>query len=212
MSGNDKKNLTEVDKMINRLDDIKTSLKGEEDENLNDDFESLRFGIRKELKTIETLLIDREKILNSKVPKEIYERKKIEYKLEEKFDKVEDMMKKLKIELKMIKYMNGKGEDFIKKEKYVNLIEQLYQLHRDEFDGEEIDDNQIKENKKKIEELKKLIEDEELTEEEKAKLEEWRKEIAKEEEDLGEILDIVRQIKEESKSPKENFIYKEIIY
>ena len=212
MSDNGKKYLNEVDKMINRLDDIKTSLKGEEDENLKDDFESLRFYRRKELKTIETLLIDREKILNSKVPKEIYERKKIEYKLEEKFDKVEDMMKKLKIELKMIKYMNGKGEDCIKKEKYVNLIEQLYQLHRDEFDGEEIDDNQIKEIKTKIEELKKLIEDEELTEEEKAKLEEWRKEIAKEEEDLGEILDIVRQIKEESKSPKENFIYKEIIY
>ena len=177
MSGNGKKYLNEVDKMINRLDDIKTSLKGEEDENLNDDFESLRFYIRKELKTIESLLIDREKILNSKVPKEIFERKKIEYKLEEKFDKVEDMMKKLKIELKMIKYMNGKGENFIKKEKYVNLIEQLYQLYRDEFDGNEIEDNQIKENKTRIEELKKLIEDEELTEEEKAKLEEWRKEI-----------------------------------
>ena len=53
MSGNGKKYLNEVDKMINRLDDIKTSLKGEEDENLNDDFESLRFGIRKELKNIE---------------------------------------------------------------------------------------------------------------------------------------------------------------
>ena len=75
----------------------------------------------------------------------------------------------------MIKYMNGKGEDFIKKEKYVNLIEQLYQLYRDEFDGNEIEDNQIKENNSRIEELKKLIEDEELTEEEKAKLEEWKK-------------------------------------
>ena len=76
MSSNDKKFLTEVDKMIMKLDDIIIAIKGEEGvinyKNVKDGFERLRFEINDELKTVETLLNDREKILNSTVPKEIF--------------------------------------------------------------------------------------------------------------------------------------------
>ena len=57
--------------------------------------------------------MDREKIMNSTVPKEIFERKKIEGKLEEKLDKVEGMMKQLNMELKAQK---KKSEDDYKEE------------------------------------------------------------------------------------------------
>ena len=217
MSSNDKKFLTEVDKMIMKLDDIIIAIKGEEGvinyKNVKDGFERLRFEINDELKTVETLLNDREKILNSTVPKEIFDRRKIEGKLEEKLDKVEDMMKKLNIELRAQKNKTGKYGDFTQKEKYVSLMEQKYQLFRSKLDGMEIDEKQIEENKSSIEQLEEIIaneegrtakEERELYEEEKAKMQEWREEQAKQDEDLEEIGGIVKQIKDEAKLASEN--------
>ena len=161
MSEKDQKFLTEVDKMIMKLDEIIVAIKGEEGvinyKNVKDGFERLRFQINDELKTVETLLNDRDKILNSTVPKEIFDRKKIESKLEEKLDQVEDMMKKLNIELKAQKNKTGKYGDFTQKEKYVTLMEQKYQLFRSKLDGMDIDEKQIEENKDSIEQLEEIL-------------------------------------------------------
>jgi len=217
MSEKEKKFLTEVDKMIMKLDDIIISIKGEEGvinyKNVKDGFERLRFEINDELKTVETLLNDRDKILNSTVPKEIFERRKIEGKLEEKLDKVEDMMKKLNIELKAQKNKTGKYGDFTQKEKYVSLMEQKYQLFRSKLDGMEIDEKQIEENKDSIEQLEEILanqegrsaqEERELYEEEKAKMKEWEEEKARQDEDIEEIGNVVSKIKDEAKLASEN--------
>ena len=217
MSSNDKKFLTEVDKMIMKLDDIIIAIKGEEGvinyKNVKDGFERLRFEINDELKTVETLLNDREKILNSTVPKEIFDRRKIEGKLEEKLDKVEDMMKKLNIELRAQKNKTGKYGDFTQKEKYVSLMEQKYQLFRSKLDGMEIDEKQIEENKDSMEQLEEILaneegrtakEERELYEEEKAKMQEWKEELARQDEDLDEISGVVQELKEQSKLAGEN--------
>ena len=217
MSEKDQKFLTEVDKMIMKLDEIIVAIKGEEGvinyKNVKDGFERLRFQINDELKTVETLLNDRDKILNSTVPKEIFDRKKIESKLEEKLDQVEDMMKKLNIELKAQKNKTGKYGDFTQKEKYVTLMEQKYQLFRSKLDGMDIDEKQIEENKDSIEQLEEILaneegktaqEERELYEEEKAKMQEWEEEKAIQEEDLAEIGDVVDQLREQSKLASEN--------
>ena len=217
MSEKDQKFLTEVDKMIMKLDEIIVAIKGEEGvinyKNVKDGFERLRFQINDELKTVETLLNDRDKILNSTVPKEIFDRKKIESKLEEKLDQVEDMMKKLNIELKAQKNKTGKYGDFTQKEKYVILMEQKYQLFRSKLDGMDIDEKQIEENKDSIEQLEEILaneegktaqEERELYEEEKAKMQEWEEEKARQEEDLAEIGDVVVQLREQSKLASEN--------
>ena len=200
-----------------KLDDIIISIKGEEGvinyKNVKDGFERLRFEINDELKTVETLLNDRDKILNSTVPKEIFERRKIEGKLEEKLDKVEDMMKKLNIELKAQKNKTGKYGDFTQKEKYVSLMEQKYQLFRSKLDGMEIDEKQIEENKDSIEQLEEILanqegrsaqEERELYEEEKAKMKEWEEEKARQDEDIEEIGNVVIKIKDEAKLASEN--------
>ena len=200
-----------------KLDDIIISIKGEEGvinyKNVKDGFERLRFEINDELKTVETLLNDRDKILNSTVPKEIFERRKIEGKLEEKLDKVEDMMKKLNIELKAQKNKTGKYGDFTQKEKYVSLMEQKYQLFRSKLDGMEIDEKQIEENKDSIEQLEEILanqegrsaqEERELYEEEKAKMKEWEEEKARQDEDIEEIGNVVSKIKDEAKLASEN--------
>ena len=217
MSEKDQKFLTEVDKMIMKLDEIIVAIKGEEGvinyKNVKDGFERLRFQINDELKTVETLLNDRDKILNSTVPKEIFDRKKIESKLEEKLDQVEDMMKKLNIELKAQKNKTGKYGDFTQKEKYVTLMEQKYQLFRSKLDGMDIDEKQIEENKDSIEQLEEILaneegktaqEERELYEEEKAKMQEWEEEKARQDQDLNEIGNVVDQLREQSKLASEN--------
>ena len=217
MSDKDQKFLTEVDKMIMKLDEIIVAIKGEEGvinyKNVKDGFERLRFQINDELKTVETLLNDRDKILNSTVPKEIFDRKKIEGKLEEKLDQVEDMMKKLNIELKAQKNKTGKYGDFTQKEKYVTLMEQKYQLFRSKLDGMDIDEKQIEENKDSIEQLEEILaneegktaqEERELYEEEKAKMQEWEEEKARQDQDIDEIGNVVDQLREQSKLASEN--------
>ena len=191
--------------------------KGEEGKinykDIKDAFERLRFQINDELKTIETLLQERDKILTSTVPKEIFQRKKLESNLETKLDTVEEMLKNLNIELKAQKNKTGKYGDFTQKENYVGLIEQKYQLFRSKLDGMEIDDKQIEENKDKMEQLEEIIaneegrtakEERELYEEEKAKMQEWKDEVARQDEDLDEIGDVVKQIKDEAKLAGEN--------
>jgi chromosome segregation ATPase len=217
MSDKDKKFLTEVDKMIMKLDEIIVAIKGEEGvinyKDVKDGFERLRFQINDELKTVETLLQERDKILTSTVPKEIFQRKKLEGNLENKLDQIEEMLKKLNIELKAQKNKTGKYGDFTQKENYVTLIEQKYQLFRSKLDGMEIDDKQIEENKDKMEQLEEIIandegrtaqEERELYEEEKAKMQEWKEELARQDEDLDEIHNVVLQIKDESKSAGQN--------
>jgi DNA repair exonuclease SbcCD ATPase subunit len=217
MSDNDKKFLTEVDKMIMKLDEIIIAIKGEEGvinyKNVKDGFERLRFEINDELKTVETLLMERDKILTSTQPKEIFERKKLEGKLESKLEQIEEMMKNLNIELKAQKNKTGKYGDFTQKEKYVGLIEQKYQLFRSKLDGMEIDEKQIEENKDSMEQLEEILaneegrtakEERELYEEEKAKMQEWKEELARQDEDLDEISGVVRELKEQSKLAGEN--------
>ena len=197
MSDKDKKFLSEVDKMILKLDEIIIAIKGEEGKinykNIKDGFERLRFQINDELKAVETLLNERDKILTSTVPKEIFQRKKIESNLETKLDTVEEMLKNLNIELKANKNKTGKYGDFTQKENYVGILEKKYQDKMEQL--EEIIAN---------EEGRTAQEERELYEEEKAKMQEWKDEVARQDEDLEEIHDIVKQIKDENKLASEN--------
>ena len=215
----DNKFLTEVDKMILKLDEIIVAIKGEEGvvnyKNVKDGFERLRFEINDELKEVETLLQERDKVLTSTNPKDIFDRKKLEGKLEEKLDTIEEKMKQLNMELQAQKNKTGKYGDFTQKEKYVGLIEQKFQLLRGKLDGMEIEQEQIEENKTSMEQLEEIIaneegktakEERELYEEEKAKMQEWKEELARQDEDLDEIHGVVKQIANEAKLAGENIV------
>ena len=217
MSDKEKKFLTEVDKLILKLDEIIISIRGKEGainyKSVKDGFERLRFEINDNLKEVETLFIQRDKILLSTIPKEIFERKTLESKLETLLDEIEKKMKKLSIELKAQKNKTGKYGDFSQKEKMVELMEQKYQLFRSKLDGMDIDEKQIEENKTSIEQLEDILakeegrapqEERELYEEEKAKMQEWKDEVKRQDEELEEIHDVVKQIKEEARIASEN--------
>ena len=209
--------LTEVDKLILKLDDIIISIKGKEGainyKSVKDGFDRLRFEINDKLKEVETLFSQRDKILTSTIPKEIFERKTIENKLEELLDEIDTKLKKLEIELKAQKNKVGKYGDFTQKEKMVKLMEDKFGLFRSKLDGMEIDDKAIEENKTSIEQLEDIIakeegrgpqQERELYEEEKAKMEEWKEEVRRQDEDLEDIHNVVKQIKEEARMASEN--------
>ena len=217
MAEKESKFLTEVDKLILKLDEIIISIKGKEGainyKNVKDGFERVRLEINEKLKEVETLFAQRDKILTSTVPKEIYERKNIESKLETLLDEIEKKMKELSRELKAQKNKIGKYGDFSQKEQLTNLMDQKYQLFRSKLDGMTIDEKQIEENKSSIEQLEDIIakeegrnpqQERELYEEEKAKMKEWKEEVARQDKEIEEIGDIVKQIKEESKIASEN--------
>lgn len=217
MAEKESKFLTEVDKLILKLDEIIISIKGKEGainyKNVKDGFERVRLEINEKLKEVETLFAQRDKILTSTVPKEIYERKNIESKLETLLDEIEKKMKELSRELKAQKNKIGKYGDFSQKEQLTNLMDQKYQLFRSKLDGMVIDEKQIEENKSSIEQLEDIIakeegrnpqQERELYEEEKAKMKEWKEEVARQDKEIEEIGDVVKQIKEEAKIASEN--------
>lgn len=217
MTGKEQKFLTEVDKLILKLDEIIISIQGKEGavnyKSVKDGFERVRFEINDKLKEVETLFNERDKILSSVMPKEIYERKTIEKKLEELLDEIEKKMKKLNTELKAQKNKTGKYGDFTQKEKMASLMEQKYQLFRSKLDGMDVDEKQIEDNKTSIEQLEEIIAKEEgknpekereLYEEEKAKMQEWKEEVERQDQDLEEIGDVVKQIKEEARLAGDN--------
>jgi methyl-accepting chemotaxis protein len=217
MSEKEQHFLTEVDKLILKLDEIIISIKGKEGainyKSVKDGFERLRFELNEKLKEVETLFNQRDKILTSTVPKEIFERKTLEKKLEDALDEIEKNLKKLSIELKAQKNKTGKYGDFTQKEKMTQLLEEKYKLFRSKLDGMDIDERQIEENKSSIEQLEDLIakeegrgpqQERELYEEEKAKMQEWKDEVDRQNRDLEEIGEVVKQIKDEAKLASEN--------
>ena len=217
MSDKETRFLTEVDKLILKLDEIIISIKGKEGainyKSVKDGFERMRFEINDQLKQVETLFNQRDRILTATVPKEIFERKTLEKNLEDSLDKIEQNLKKLNIELKAQKNKTGKYGDFTQKEKMTQLLEDKYKLFRSKLDGMDIDEKQIEENKSSIEQLEDLIareegrgpqQERELYEEEKAKMKEWKDEVERQNQDLDEIGEVVRQIKDEAKLTAEN--------
>ena len=212
----EEKFLSEVDKMILKLDEIISSIKGKEGaidyKSVKDGFDKLRFKISEKLKEAETLLNSRDKILNSSVPKEIYERKTIESKLETLLDDIDKQLKELNIELKAQMKKGGKYVDFSKKEQIKVLMEQKFQLLRGKFDGIEVEEQQIVDNRTNLEKLEEILEMEaggaqqerDLTDAEKEKMALWKEEIERQDKDLEEVGDIVKQLRHEVKLAGEN--------
>lgn len=212
----DTKFLSEVDKLILKLDEIIIGIQGKEGaidyKNVKDGFDKLRFKISENLKEAETLLNSRDKILNSTVPKEIYERKTIEQKLESLLDNIDKQLKELNIELKAQKKKSGKYVDLSKKEKMKTLMEEKFQLLRSKLDGIQVEESKVEDNRSSMEKLEEILNQEsgnnqqerELTAEEKDKMNEWKEEIARQDQDLEEVGDIVKQLKSEVRKANDN--------
>ena len=209
--------LTDVDRLVLKLDDILIKAGGKKEDainykNIQNHFTHIKLDINNYFKEVETLFSSYDKIAKSIIPKEIYERKQIEKKLESLFEEIDIKMKQLKQELKICKKKEGKYGDFTQKEKIVKLMDQKYQFLKNKFDGGIVDEIIIEENKSNLDQLEEILKKEEndsinkreITSEEKAKIKEWNEEIIKQNEQLDDIHYFVEGIKNEVNLANEN--------
>ena len=211
----DEKLLSETDKLILKLDSIIDSIKGKEEEinysSYKDQFEKIKIQIQEKLKNVETFLEQRDKIFNSTVPHEIYERKQLETKISKLLDEINNNLKDLEIELNVQKKKKGKYGDFEGKEKMKNLMNEKFNFLCSKFDGIEITESQIKENQNSIDQLDNILEkqssinsEEPLSDEAKEKMAEWKKEQEEQDKGLDQIRDGLKILKNEIKLANEN--------
>lgn len=217
MKGNDsieEKFLTETDKLILKLDSIIDSIKGKDEEinysSTKDQFEKIKIQIQEKLKNVETFLEQRDKIFNSTVPHEIYEKKQLESKISKLLDEINNNLKDLEIELNVQKKKKGKYGDFEGKEKMINLMSEKFNFLNLKFEGNEVNESQLKQNQISIDQLDNILEkeainsDEPLPDEAKEKMQEWKKEQEEQDKGLEQIKDGLKILKNEVKLANEN--------
>ena len=221
MSDSDQKDprfLTETDKLLMKLDEIIISIKGKEGaidyKSVQDGFDKLRFKLNEKLKEAETLMDQRDKLLNSTVPKEIFDRKTLEVKLEGLLEDIDKALKELELELKAQKKKKGKYGDFTNKDKMKSLLDQKYQLLRSKMDGMQVEEKLIEDNRTSMEQLESILavkegsndvkSDRELNDLEKAKMEEWDREKEEQDKDLDELGGMIKQLGHEVKLASDN--------
>ena len=212
----EEKYLSETDKLLLKLSSIISSIKGKEGgidyRNVKDSFDKLRFKINENLKEVETLLFERDKILSSSNPKDIFNKKKLETKIENSLSDIEKGLKDLDIELKAQKRKKGKYGDITQKEEIKKLMDEKFNFLRNKFNGLEIDDQKIEDNRNNMEKLEELLknreenkeEEREMYEEEKEQIEEWNKKINEQDKDLEDVGRAVKQLKNEVHLANEN--------
>ena len=212
----EEKYLSETDKLLLKLNSIISSIKGKEGgidyRNVKDSFDKLRFKINENLKEVETLLFERDKILSSSNPKDIFNKKKLETKIENSLSDIEKGLKDLDIELKAQKRKKGKYGDITQKEEIKKLMDEKFNFLRNKFNGLEIDDQKIEDNRNNMEKLEELLknreenkeEEREMYEEEKEQIEEWNKKIKEQDKDLEDVGKAVKQLKNEVHLANEN--------
>ena len=208
--------LSETDKLLLKLNSIISSIKGKEGgidyRNVKDSFDKLRFKINENLKEVETLLFERDKILSSSNPKDIFNKKKLETKIENSLSDIEKGLKDLDIELKAQKRKKGKYGDITQKEEIKKLMDEKFNFLRNKFNGLEIDDQKIEDNRNNMEKLEELLknreenkeEEREMYEEEKEQIDEWNKRVAEQDKDLEDVGKAVKQLKNEVHLANEN--------
>ena len=212
----EEKYLSETDKLLLKLNSIISSIKGKEGgidyRNVKDSFDKLRFKINENLKEVETLLFERDKILSSSNPKDIFNKKKLETKIENSLSDIEKGLKDLDIELKAQKRKKGKYGDITQKEEIKKLMDEKFNFLRNKYNGMEIDDQKIEDNRNNMEKLEELLknreenkeEEREMYEEEKEQIDEWNKRVAEQDKDLEDVGKAVKQLKNEVHLANEN--------
>ena len=208
--------LSETDKLLLKLNSIISSIKGKEGgidyRHVKDGFDKLRFKVNENLKEVETLLFERDKILSSSNPKDIFNKKKLETKIENSLSDIDKGLKDLDIELKAQKRKKGKYGDITQKEEIKKLMDEKFNFLRNKFNGLEIDDQKIEDNRNNMEKLEELLknreenkeEEREMYEEEKEQIDEWNKRVAEQDKDLEDVGKAVKQLKNEVHLANEN--------
>ena len=182
---------SEIEKMLKDLNIMYEKLKGDEDRSkfndVKDNFDRVRFQANQKMTDSETLLDQRDKLINSNNGKDIMEKKKIENKVDNLLDETQTKIKELEIELKVQKKRPKLYSNIASKEEMINLMKERLDLLKSRLSGEEIEVQEVQDNRSALQKLEELIENSksnnnshydnrDLNDVEKAKIEEWKNE------------------------------------
>jgi structural maintenance of chromosome 2 len=206
---------TEVDKLLDSINLMYTKLKGEEEKNrfndVKDKFDRFKFKISQKMQEIENNLNESDKLKSSDDPKDIIKRKKHENNASNALNEIEKDLNNLKIELKAQEKKTNKYSNVENKKEIYRLLNQRYNLLKGKLDGVPEVEGEIEDNRTNLEKFDELLQkknnenyqERELYDEEINKMEEWKKEVNKQNKDLDEIHDGVKDLKGEIKTAGE---------
>lgn len=199
--------LSEVDKLILKIDQIYADLGGETDPNffdtskVKDKFDKLRVEVNRGIGDVEALLNQKDTLTGSD---KIQEKYIIDGKIEDKMTFLSKQIKELEIELKSQKKKSSK-EDLEYKTELVENFNKRYLMIKNRFEGIEVKDNEYNDNIAKIDQLEDIIQKQkggptrELYQEEKDKMDEWDKRVDDQNRQLEMIGKGVKDLKQDAK-------------
>lgn len=196
--------LTEVDKLLAKIDSIYNDLGGEADPNffdtskVKDKYERLRVEINRNIGEVEALLNSKESLTTND---KIQEKYIIDGKIEEKMEVLNKQLKELDLEIQSKQKKSANKEESQNKQMLLENFNKRYLMIKNRHEGVIVDDYEMKENVAQIEQLEMQIMKQtggpqrELYKEEKDKMEEWDKRIEKQDEGLRQIHLGVKELK-----------------
>ena len=156
---------------------------------------------------------EKDKLYDATSGKEIYKRKKLEKDTENLIDEIHSDIKELEMELKAQRKKPKKYQNIKTKEEILGLLKKKMQLLRYRYDGMEVKDEEIEENKTALEKLENILDqrknqenknnDRELYDEEIEKMNDWKERVKKQDEQLDEVHEGVKALKYELKQAGE---------
>jgi methyl-accepting chemotaxis protein len=219
--------ITEVDKLMKKIDMIYTAIKGKPDENavdlrqVKDEFEKIRYEVNQKLSEVETFLSKRDDFKTNE-GRDVLERAKLQDKVDTGMKEIDGKLGELDRVLRSQKAKPKKFGDVSYKEEARKLMEERYRLLSNRNEGLPYDEKAANQNKTNLEKLDELLiekaqgrqaPDREMYEEEKQYIDEWGNEIKRQDEMLegvghnikrlkGDVRQIGQQIDETGKNIK----------
>jgi chromosome segregation ATPase len=203
--------LTEVDKLLRKIDLIYTAIKGKDPDavdltKVTDEFEKLRYEINQKLSEVETFLSKKEEYKGND-PRDVFEKSKVSAKVEDGLKEIEEKLAKSIIVLRAQKGKPKKFGDITTKEKAKELMDERFQMLRNRHEGLFVDDKKIDENKTSLEKLDHILleranrpdNNREPNEHELQAMQKWKDEIDDQDKDLAELGAGVKTLKVHSK-------------
>ena len=168
----------------------------------------MKLQLNDKISKCEELLEKKEDLDEEKGAKKILELKTVEKEIENLLQEMEQELIELKKELKAQKRNSKKYNDLQTKEKITDLLEKKIKILKSKYEGEEIDEDEIKDNRTALEQLDDILkknknfedstQEREPYEEEINKINEWDERKKKQDEKLEEIGIGVRELKYEA--------------
>lgn len=199
--------LSEVDKLLLKIDSIYTELGGEVDANffdttkIKDKYEKLRVEVNRLIGEVEQLLNQKDDLPTT--ADKIQQKYLIEQKVETKVDELHKKLKEMETELKAQKKKNSK-EDNSAKQQMMDSLQKRYLFIKNRVDGIPFQEDEYQENVAQIDQLDLVMQKQngpqrELFQEEIDKMDEWKRREEQQDEGLKNIHKGIKELKVDAK-------------